>query len=107
LKDIDVGFAGRSPVTDPIHEALRSLEPGATLKLEQRGERYVILDDQGRVVGRTSQSFRLDLEVEQCEVAGVVVRFLEDSEEQYRSLQRCERWEIVVPRLCGVPQPAL
>ncbi len=107
LKDIDIGFAGRSPVTDPIHEAVRCLEPGAELKLEQQGERYLLRDGQGRVVGRTSQFFKLDLEVERCEVAGVVVRFLEDSEEQYRSLQRCERWEIVVPRLCGVPQPAL
>lgn len=37
------------------------------------------------------------------DVAGVVVRFLEDREEQYRSLQKCERWSIVVPRVCGVP----
>ncbi|MFO6406418.1 UvrD-helicase domain-containing protein, partial [Pseudomonas aeruginosa] len=107
LKDIDIGFAGRSSVTNPIHEALRCLEPGAELKLEQQGERYLIRDGQGRVVGRTSQSFKRDLEVERCEVAGVVVRFLEDSEEQYRSLQKCERWAIVVPRICGVPLPAL
>ncbi|MGV8671246.1 ATP-binding domain-containing protein, partial [Pseudomonas aeruginosa] len=107
LKDIDIGFAGRSPATDPIHEALRCLEPGAELKLEKQGERYLVRDGQGRVVGRTSQSFKLDLEVDRCEVAGVVVRFLEDSEEQYQSLQKCERWEIVVPRLCGVPLPAL
>ncbi|HDY5065718.1 TPA: hypothetical protein RQ636_005879, partial [Pseudomonas aeruginosa] len=107
LKDIDIGFAGRSPVTDPIHEALRCLEPGAELKLEKQGERYLIWDGQGRAVGRTSQSFKLDLEVERCEVAGVVVRFLEDSEEQYRSLQKCERWEIIVPRLCCVPLSTL
>lgn len=107
LKDIDIGFAGRSPVTDPIHAALRCLEPGAELKLEKQGERYLVRDGQGRVVGRTSQSFKLDLEVERCEVVVVVVRFLDDSEEQYRSLQKCQRWEIIVPRLCGVPQPPL
>lgn len=61
----------------------------------------MILDDHGRVVGRTSQSFKLNLEVERCEAAGVVVRFLDDSDEQYRSRQKCDRWEVVVPRICG------
>lgn len=51
------------------------MEPGAELKLEKQGERYLVLDSQGRRVGRTSQSFKLDLEVERCEVAGVVIRF--------------------------------
>lgn len=42
--------------------------------------------------------FTLRLLIDQCEVAAVMVRFTEDSEEQYRDLNKCERWEVVVPR---------
>jgi ATP-dependent DNA helicase RecQ len=107
LKDIDLGFAGRSPESDPIHETLRQLRPGAALQLRPQGERYLILDDQGRVVGRTSRSFRLELNVEQCEVAGILVRFADDSEEPYRASQKSERWELAVPRVSGVPLTTL
>jgi ATP-dependent DNA helicase RecQ len=107
LKDIDLGFAGRRPESDPIHETLRQLRPGAALQLRPQGERYLILDDQGRVVGRTSRSFRLELNVEQCEVAGILVRFADDSEEPYRASQKSERWELAVPRVSGVPLATL
>ncbi|MEH6541475.1 RecQ family ATP-dependent DNA helicase [Halopseudomonas sp.] len=102
LKDIDIGFAGRKAEGDPIHANLQRLQPGVELKVQQQGDRYLILDSQGQVVGRTSQAFGLDLDVDHCEVAGVVVRFLDDSEEQYRSRQACDRWEVVVPRMTGL-----
>jgi len=101
LRDIDIGFAGRTASTDVIHEALRGLQPGDELQLVRQGDRYEIRDRLGRVVGRTAKSFVLNIEVERCEVAGVLVRYLEDTEEQYRTWHKSERWEIVVPRVCG------
>lgn len=68
------------------------------LTLKEEAGRYQLLDRQGNVVGRTAKSFQPQIGFDQCEVAAVMVRFTEDSEEQYRDLNKCERWEVVVPR---------
>lgn len=102
LKDIDLDFAGRQPPGASIHQALASLEPGDPLTLSAQDERYLIFDTDGRVVGRTAKSFKLPLEVEHCEVAGVMVRQSGHCEEQYRARHKCEQWELIVPRVVGV-----
>ena len=103
LGEVDLGFAGRQRPTEPVHEAIAKLEPGDALELRLEGERYVLLDCDGNTVGRTAKSFRLSLELESCEVAGIVTRFKEDTEQSFIAMVRCEQWEVVVPRLRGRP----
>jgi ATP-dependent DNA helicase RecQ len=101
LKDVDIGYPGRSPAGAPIHEAIRRLEPGDRLSLQAAGQCYLIRDGAGRLVGKTSKSFRLELAPDVCEVAGIVTRFVDDGDREYRDSIQCERWEIVVPRIKG------
>ena len=101
LKDIDLGFPGRQASGAPVHAAIRRLEVGAALTLHAEGERYVIRDVNGQMVGRSSKSFRPEFEPEQCEVAGILTRFESDTEQAYRPSIRCAQWELVVPRLTG------
>jgi ATP-dependent DNA helicase RecQ len=101
MKDIDIGYPGRQPATAVIHQAIQELKPGDSLRLHAEGERYLLQDLQGRTVGSTSKAFRLNLEVETCEVAGIITRYAEDSEDEYRIRCKAERWEIVIPRVSG------
>lgn len=98
LKEIDIGFAGRQSPHARIHKAIEGLREGDPLTLKEEAGRYQLLDRQGNVVGRTAKSFQPQIGFDQCEVATVMVRFTEDGEEQYRDLNKCERWEVVVPR---------
>lgn len=102
MKDIDIGYPGRQPSTALIHQAIQELKTGASLRLHAEGERYLLQDEQGRTVGCTSKAFRLNLEVETCEVAGIITRYAEDSEDEYRMRCKSERWEIVIPRISGL-----
>ncbi len=101
LKDIDLGFPGRQAPSAPIHEAIRRNEPGDPLSLHPEGDRYAIRDRSGQMVGRTSKAFRLEIEPETCEVAGIVTRFADDTDPAYRQSIKTEQWEILVPRLKG------
>lgn len=101
LKDIDLDFAGRQPPSSAVHKALASLEPGDPLTIQPQDDRYLILDAHDRIVGRTAKSFELDLCVEHCEVAAILVRHTDRCDEQYRAWHKCEQWELVVPRIAG------
>lgn len=101
LKDIDLDYAGRLGPEDVLHAAVRPLQAGDPLLLQPQDGRYLIVTAEGRVVGRTSQSFRPGMTVEHCEVAGVLVRDSEHCDEAYRVRHRSQRWEVVVPRIIG------
>jgi ATP-dependent DNA helicase RecQ len=101
LKDIDLDFAGRQKPTASIHKALAKLEPGDTLVFKAYEGRYQILDSDGQLIGRTAKSFQLELEVEDCEVAAVLVRHSDWCEETFRAHHRSAMWELVVPRITG------
>ena len=101
LGDVDIGFAGRQHRGAPVHEAISRLEPGDPLALRADGDRYALFDLRGNKVGRTAKAFRLALEPERCEVAGIVVRYKEETEPAYMDRVKCGQWEVVVPRLRG------
>ena len=101
LKDIDLDFAGRKKPADYIHKALAKLEPGDTLAFKAHDGRYLILNADGDVVGRTAKSFKLELEIEDCEVAAVLVRQTDWCEEAFRQYHHSEKWELLVPRIAG------
>ncbi len=99
LREVDLGYAGRHPQTDAIHTALAGLVPGDEVELRADGERYLILDSAGWVVGRTARSFRLNGEPKKCEVVGIFVRYASDGEEQFRKGLQVEQWEVPVLRV--------
>ncbi|WP_121419064.1 RecQ family ATP-dependent DNA helicase [Pseudomonas aeruginosa] len=99
LKDIDLDFAGRQPAEASIHRALANLNPGDRLQLKPSDGRYLILNDNGEVVGRTAKSFHLSLECESCRVAAVLGRRSDSCEESYQVTHRIDQWELVVPQL--------
>ena len=101
LKDIDLDYAGRQNPTASIHMALASLEPGDMLSFKAHEDRYLIQDANGQVIGRTAKSFSLDLEIEECEVAAVLVRYSDRCEESFRAFHRSQEWELIVPRVAG------
>ncbi|HRP25549.1 UvrD-helicase domain-containing protein [Thauera sp.] len=101
LGDVDIGFAGRQHPGAPVHQAISRLEPGDPLTLRADGDRCALFDLRGNKVGRTARAFRLALEPERCEVAGIVVRYKEETEPAYMDSVKCEQWEVVVPRLRG------
>jgi len=101
LKDIDLDFAGRKKPADSIHQALAKLEPGDTLTFKAYEGRYLIQNADGDVVGRTAKSFKLELEIEECEVAAVLVRQTDWCEEAFRQYHHSEKWELLVPRIAG------
>ncbi|MBK4990662.1 RecQ family ATP-dependent DNA helicase [Pseudomonas sp. S36] len=98
LKQIDLGFAGRQLPNAAIHDAIKGIREGDPLTLKEDAGCYKLLDRQGNVVGRTAKSFKPENGFDRCEVAAVMVRFVEDGDEQYRAYHKCERWEVVVPR---------
>lgn len=101
LKDIDLDFPGRQPPSAPVHAALGEHQAGDPLTLTRHEDRYLIQNEKGQTLGRTAKAFKLPLEVEQCEVAGIVVRQSVHCDEPYRAWHKCEQWELVVPRIVG------
>lgn len=98
LKEINIGFAGRHSADDRIHSRISKLQEGDVLTLKQDGAVYKILDSQGCVVGKTSSKFIPQIDFSHCEVAAILVRFVEDEGEEYKSGIKSARWEVVVPR---------
>ncbi|WP_443696241.1 RecQ family ATP-dependent DNA helicase [Pseudomonas sp.] len=101
LKEIDLSYAGREHPDSGIHAAIADLRPNDPLFLKPDHERFLILDGQGREVGRTSKAFTPGIDIEQCQVAGILVRYTEDNGEEYRAGMKVDTWEVVVPRISG------
>lgn len=101
LADVDLGFAGRQRPGAPVHAAIARLGPGDPLALRADGDCHALFDLHGNPVGRTAKAFRLALEPEHCEVAGIVVRYKEETDPAYIDSVKCGQWEVVVPRLRG------
>ncbi|MGY4493577.1 RecQ family ATP-dependent DNA helicase [Pseudomonas sp. TE3610] len=103
LKDIYLDHPGRQRPDAPIHGAMAALQVGDELALQPKDDRYLIVTPQGVTVGCTSKSFTLNLRVERCEVAGIMVRHSDYCEESYRASHKCSQWEVLVPRIIGRP----
>ncbi|MGC3871696.1 RecQ family ATP-dependent DNA helicase [Halomonas sp. GXIMD04776] len=106
MQDIDLGYAGRQSEQASIHHAIREARPGDALRLDFSGDRYLIRDRQGRILGRTAKAFHLDWKPAHCEVEAIVTRYAEDGEESYRNAMRCASWEVVLPRIKSHPLAA-
>ncbi len=98
LSEIDIGYAGRQSDSADIHRNIAKLCAGDPLYWQEDNNRYLLLDAQGNVVGRTAASFEMDGQIESSTVSAVVVRYAEDSEE-FRERMKSKRWEVVVPKV--------
>ncbi len=102
LKDVDLGFAGRRGIEDPVHRRIRDLYPGDCLELLEN-ERWELFD-RGVLVGRLAQQYRppaMDGQPRRARarVAAIVKWGREFSPAEYRDRCACDVWEVVVPEL--------
>ena len=106
LAEVDLGFAGRRPAGDPVHQAVAQLSAGDPLTLGGDGGRRGLIDQHGRVVGRLARAFvpPAHMACVEARVLAIVVRRREDGDPAYREQVRCERWEVVVPQMLFEPR---
>jgi ATP-dependent DNA helicase RecQ len=99
MKDMDLGFAGRKPSTDPIHRHLAALVPGVMLTPTAEGSSIALYDPSGNPVAKLSKSAlqtwlpRLS-RIRQVRVIGMIRRMEKDEAEAFRPQCRCEQWEV-------------
>ena len=101
MADIDLSYPGRKTRDHHIHATIASIEPGDRVYLQADRQRFYILDQSGCFIGKTAESFSLDLHQPELEVASIVTRYVSDSSSNYRSSIKCRQWEVIVPRLKG------
>ncbi len=99
--EIDLSFTARHDSEHQIHQSVARLKEGDTLSCQRNGDRYEFLDRQGCVVARSTKKFAPEFQIEQCEVAAILIRSIRDIDKKYLDQHRVERWEIVVPRVVG------
>ena len=107
LRDVDLGFAGRRPGSDPVHAAIAALSPGDPLKIQTGPCRHrELLDSTGHVVGHLARGFQSPpgMRCRSATVLAVVVRSRTQAEPDYQHNIKCDAWEVVVPELVFAPE---
>jgi ATP-dependent DNA helicase RecQ len=100
MGDLFLDYAGRRPAGDPVHERLGRLQPGSLLALRRNGGGDVeLLDASGLPVAALARSAREHRAgaiagAEEVRVVAVVERRRADSEPEFQSSLRCERWQV-------------
>ena len=101
LSSVDLGFAGRHDRSHPIHNAISKLQPGDLLSLQQKNDKWELLDQFGVTVSRLSKSFSPPSQM-QCisvKIMAIIIRRREDSNPEYQSLIKTDEWEVILPEL--------
>ena len=101
MKDLNIDFAGSKPEGHRIHQSLRRLQAGDSVKLESLSKGGVrVDDDQGVQVARLSRagaarypSERL-AQVDEARVLGVVSRDLDEPTPDFRERMKVKTWEL-------------
>jgi ATP-dependent DNA helicase RecQ len=105
LTDVDLGFAGRVEAGAPVHRAIAALSAGSALGINFERERGVLMDPSGVVIGRLAASYAAPkgMTCVAARVAAIISWTRAQSEPDYRSLCRCDSWEVVIPELTFQP----
>jgi ATP-dependent DNA helicase RecQ len=100
-KLVDLSFAGRLPKGHPTLASIAAAHPGDPVTLLRDGERWEILDAQGRTLIRLSRAFSPPEGATflRGEVAAVLLWRKEDGHEDYQHLLRHDEWQVVLPEL--------
>ena len=99
LNDVQLSFPGRRAANNPVHDAIRRLNPGDTLSMRTDKSPWEITTRQGLSVGRMAKQYNPLGQFHSARVHAVVSWRREDSEPEYRPGLRCDTWEVVVPEL--------
>ena len=105
-QDVDLGFAGRRRINDPIHDAIAALAPGDLLEVRigQQG-RWELLDHRGRNVGRLIQNFNPPpgTRFRSATVFAAIEWNRDASKPEYRDAMKCDAWDVIVPEFVFEP----
>ena len=92
-KQVDIGFAGRRALSDPIHAAIAGLCAGDTVVVEDR----TIKSTSGSIVGQLAARTVLESsEPLHAKVTAIMSRSREQTPAEYADSVRAERWEVVL-----------
>ena len=102
LREIDLGFAGRFNELSPLHRQISETVCGDILYLSPTtNDRWSLVNENGTVVGKTSQTFKVPKNHRCIEARAVAVlrHRAADSAPEYQHLYKCAEWEVIVPEL--------
>jgi ATP-dependent DNA helicase RecQ len=105
LSEVDLGYAGRLPHEHPALDSLQRLSAGDRVGLKRDGGRFLIVSDDGHVVGRLARKYRPPegLRFLEGRVFAIVTRKEGDSADEFRGGLRRASWEVLVPELVFGP----
>ena len=105
LKDVYLSFAGRQPSHNRVHAAIAALSPNDPLRVQQRSDRWDLLDQSDVVVGRLARSFEPPegMVCTHASVLAIATWSRQHSEPEYLEQLQCDTWEVVVPELIFEP----
>ena len=108
MKDVDLGFAGRSSAGDPLHRAIAELAPGDPLTLRENGDRWELFNGADQRVGRLAKRFVYPpgMRCLSATVLAIVAWSRDRSEPKYQDSVKCDSWEVVVPEVRFVADDA-
>ena len=108
MREVDIGFAGRFPESDPIHESLSSLSPGDALSVRKSKYHWELIDRGGNTVGKLAKAFELPkgLACLSAKVRAIIVVRREAGDPKYLPLYPSPRWEAIIPELLFAPTPS-
>jgi ATP-dependent DNA helicase RecQ len=94
LSDVDLGYAGRKPVSHRVHRALDTLEYGDLLTTLRTGQRIELIDPkQGDAVGAFAKNVKLlPGEIVAIQVDTVIRRSRSQSNSQFADLIKVDTW---------------
>lgn len=101
MEMINLGFSGCYAGSHRVHQDIASLEPGDALGLKHDGQRWVLTDTQGHVVGRMARAFAPPegMACVQARVVAIQTRSLSQTAEEFQPSMKTSQWEVVVPEL--------
>lgn len=100
MADVDLGFAGRKPASDPIHDTLSALRHGDALELLSRDGKRLLGTPHGQIVGQLSTSATLpDGSVTSVTVDSVIRRTRDQSAGGFQRLLQVDAWWVVLPKV--------
>jgi ATP-dependent DNA helicase RecQ len=107
LSDVDLSYAGRLDDRHSSLKAINRLSTGDPVALRQAGERLLITDENGVIVGRLAQKYIRPegAHFVKGKVRAIVKRRREDSPDEYRSALKQTAWELIVPELVFALRP--
>jgi ATP-dependent DNA helicase RecQ len=99
LSLVDLSFSGRLPETSPTLTAISEAEIDDRVTLERREVKWLVLDAQGRVLGRMAGTWAppADTYLVSGKVGAIVRWRKADNEEAFQAYIKRDEWEAILP----------